>query len=571
MKPFDRRNGMLASVLVPVLVLASQLEAVGMLAFEIVNNRTNLEYSVGELASFTVRVSKIGGECCEKNQIVATLDNFGPKKIATSIWNLADTNVFTVSGRLFEPGFMRLSLTVEGVTQRVWSVAYDPSKIVKGSMCPDDFDSFWEIARGRLAHEVPEDVQLERVPELSTTAFEYFRLSCATFGRRVFGYMSVPTNRKLMPYPVQFEVAAAGFGDWTNKMIGSPDRIKVFFSVYPWAPHWNWRGLGLNAAYEYMERAHVAENGPDSRYCTSGIADGRESYFYYPVILGIDRAVDWVLRRPDVDKSRIWYQGTSQGGGFGLILAGLSNRFTKVSVCVPAMTDTMGYLRGRQSGWPQLIERQQPQNRCEAAKWAPYFDAANFAARIACPVRVVVGFSDTTCAPCAVYAAYNEIKSADKAIAHGFGMGHLCLRRYYDAAETWFTGRPAERCPVAVSCDVTFENLLAKTIRDQNRGLLLRVDPNADVEKVLDVVFAREAHDWIGFEDVDFARLCQIKRRASFIPVTWILPQGFDVDDAVSRAVSYGFDRLEIGSADATSATLMRLRGLGFEVDVRNE
>ena len=32
-------------------------------------------------------------------------------------------------------------------------------------------------------------------------------------------------------------------------------------------------------------------------------------------------------------------------------------------------------------------------------------------------MRVAVGFSDTTCPPCAVYAAYNEIKVKDKAIS----------------------------------------------------------------------------------------------------------------------------------------------------------
>jgi len=68
---------------------------------------------------------------------------------------------------------------------------------------------------------------------------------------------------------------------------------------------------------------------------------------------------------------------------------------------------------------------------------APYFDAANFASRIVCPVRVAVGFSDTTCPPCAVYAAYNEIKAKDKAIGNGLGMTHSCRQQFYAKFGNW--------------------------------------------------------------------------------------------------------------------------------------
>ena len=68
---------------------------------------------------------------------------------------------------------------------------------------------------------------------------------------------------------------------------------------------------------------------------------------------------------------------------------------------------------------------------------APYFDGANFAARISCPVRVAVGFSDTTCAPCAVYAAYNNIPVQDKKIVHGIGMTHSCFPKFYQMLSAW--------------------------------------------------------------------------------------------------------------------------------------
>ena len=401
-------------------------------------------YRCGETATFTVRVLSTN-DILTARASTASLDNFGTCTLTNMPFYVAATGVaFTVSGTLRKPGFLRLSLPPTNGGNGdpfVFSVAFEPEKIAKGSPSPADFDEFWAEARARLAREVPLDAQMTRVPERSTDEFDFYRISFATFGRRVYGYMSVPTDKSKAPFPVDFEVSAAGFGSWTNDMRGDADSIRVKFSVYPFAPDWNWRSSGLEATYKAMDAELKARYGVN-RYCQAGITESREAYFFYPVILGIDRAVDWVAARPDVDRSRFRYQGTSQGGGFGFYLCGLNRAFTRAAFYVPALTDTMGYLAGRQSGWPQIVENNSgtPERRAAAEKWAPYFDGANFAARISCPVRVAVGFSDTTCPPCAVYAAYNEIKVADKAIGNGIGMTHSCAKTFYDKFGEWIKG-----------------------------------------------------------------------------------------------------------------------------------
>ena len=412
------------------------------LEFEVVNDHTNLLYGVGEEATFTVTVRERGQQANGGKEVLPTkgmvdvvVDNFGPAVQMSNRVDLAKGNPFTVKGKLAEPGFLRLTLTAKGAA-KVWSVGYEPEKIRKGSPSPDDFDAFWAAARAKLAKEVPLDAKMTKVPERSTKDFDYYRISFATFGRRVYGYMSVPTDKSKGRYPVEFQVSAAGFGGWTNDMAGEKNVIKVFFAVYPWAPHWDWQALGLKAAYDYMNEAYDARYGCGVYSC-AGLSESRESYFFYPVLLGIDRAVDWLAARPDVDRTRFWYQGTSQGGGFGFYLTGLNRTFTRAVFYVPAITDTMGYLKGRQSGWPYPIEKHREADRAAVEKTAPYFDGANFASRIACPVRVAVGFADMTCPPCAVYAAYNEIKVADKGIVHGFGMGHGCFGEFYKELGKW--------------------------------------------------------------------------------------------------------------------------------------
>ena len=412
----------------------SQLMAMGM-EFAIESDHTNLIYSTSEEAAFTVTVKR-DGTLLRSEAIDVQLDNFGTNVLLRKRIDLSRGNPFTVKGRLSEPGFMRLTLKAGDGSAKIWGVGIDPEKIEKGSPSPDDFDAFWSAARAKLAKDVPLDAKMTKVPERCTADFDFFRISFATFGRRVYGYMSVPTDKSKAPYPVEFKVSAAGFGDHTNDMRGDKNVICVMFTVHPWAPHWDWLELGLKTAYKYMEEACERKYGCKG-YCTAGLSESRERYFYYPVILGIDRAVDWVAARPDVDLQRFWYQGTSQGGGFGFYLTGLNHTFTRAALFVPAITDTMGYLKGRQSGWPRPVENHPKDVRSVVERNVPYFDCANFASRIACPVRVVVGFADMTCAPCAVYAAYNEVKVKDKGIVHGFGMGHGCFRKFYEELGRW--------------------------------------------------------------------------------------------------------------------------------------
>lgn len=407
------------------------------LTLSVVPDHTNHLYRIGEEVHFQVSAT-VGGMLVSTGQVKAALSNFGEKSLGKQTFDLSKGNPFVICSRLDEPGFVRLDLSANGAKPLVWSVAYEPTKIMKGSPLPEDFDAFWGAARAKLSREIPIDAKMTKVNERSTADFDFYRISFATYKRRVHGYMSIPTNKKKLPFPVEVTVSAAGFGDWTNDMQGSADRISVFFSVYPWAPHWDWEALGLKTAYDFMNDACESRYGC-RRYCTAGLATSREDYFFYPVLLGIDRAIDWIAARNDVDSHRFWYSGTSQGGGFGLYLAGLNRRFTRVALFVPAITDTMGYLKGRRSGWPQMVETfaANPDLKSRAESNAPYFDGANFASRIQCPVRIAVGFSDTTCPPCCVYATFNSMPIADKKIHHGFGMTHDCSRELYETIGNW--------------------------------------------------------------------------------------------------------------------------------------
>lgn len=399
---------------------------------EISTDCADAVYACGERAVFTVRAVGADKQPVRAGTLNVTLGNFGPRTLTNAVFDLAAANPVVVAGSLNEPGFLKCVATAKigtNACRTVYGAACDPGKIAAGSARPADFDAFWDKAVAKLDAEVPADARVERLDRFCGPKHACFRVSFATFdGLRVYGFLSVPQDQGAGPFPTEVNVPGAGPGV-VGPSAGMADRgiVHLVMNVHPFEPAAD--AAAQKRLYAEQDKRLQAQFGAP-RYCQSGAAS-RETYFYYRIISGINRAVNWLAARPDVDKTHFAYTGTSQGGGFGFILCGLNRNFTKGAIYVPAITDLLGFQKGRDSGWPKLIENVRPEDKAAATLVAPYFDGVHFAARIACPVRVTVGFSDETCPPCAVYAGYNALRVKDKAIAHGLGMPHRVFPQFY--------------------------------------------------------------------------------------------------------------------------------------------
>ncbi|MBO7166993.1 MAG: acetylxylan esterase [Kiritimatiellae bacterium] len=384
-------------------------------------NHKNAIYKCGEKAEFTISIIGKDGNLATNGFADITLDNYGKKVFLSKKVDLAKGNPFKVDGTLKTPGFLRATISGNGFKVCTFGVGFDPEEIRPGAPNPDDFDEFWANAVKKLDETVPEDVKMELIPEKSKGLCNCYRISFASYGsRRVYGWLSMPKD-KSRKYPVKLHVPGAGIG--ATSCPTPPNAIFLIMNVHSYQqPETN--DKDRRALYDEQDRIYAFPNGV-KRYCQAGIHKSREDYFYYASILGINRAVNWLAKRPECDMTAFTYFGTSQGGGFGLYLCGLNKHITKACIFVPAITDLAGELvDNRQSGWPRIIEAQAEENREAAMKHIPYFDAANFARRVTIPVRFIVGFADNTCSPSAVYAGYNVVPSKDKKIYHGIGMGH---------------------------------------------------------------------------------------------------------------------------------------------------
>ena len=422
---------------------------------EVAYDHADASYYVGQTATFTVKVLDDAGVPCTNGTVRALLDNFGSVVVTPeATFDLAAANPFKVSGKLDAPGFLRICLRSADVEKfptnagsekdggRFYceSVGIAPGSIRLPVARPKDFKEFWTEAIAKYDREIPDKAPEIRLDEqLSDATWNVWRVSfAAPGGRKVHGFVAKEKAAPEGRLPARVQISAAGYGGWSQSPVKIPGHVSLFMTVYPFEPD---PACGKKAEYDALDAAALAKwNVP--RYCHGGISESREAYFFYPVILANNRAIDWFGTREDVDPMRLTYTGTSQGGGLGFAATALNRRIRRAALFVPALTGLSGYKGGYMSGWPKIVETHPESVRAEVEKNAPYFDGANFASLIKVPVKVAVGYSDTTCPAPDVWGAFNSIDSYFKEMTPCPRMTHSVDGKVYKAFLDWLDDVP---------------------------------------------------------------------------------------------------------------------------------
>ena len=434
------------SMMIGIVAALGVASAADAAMFEFACDKPDGVYALGEKATIAVKVFETNNVPLETGKVKWRLNNFGDATIEEGTFDLSKgSNRFTVSGSMKEPGFMRLDvseLTAKGrsVGTKYFGVAYDPYHIKPGAECPADFNDFWAAAVKKYDETVTAPIKMTKVEDDDNPKRNLYELEIPTVeGRTLWGYLSEPKDLSKGPFPVVVAVPGAGPSTWG--VDGDDKTIRLRVNVHYYKPlRGEAKHSKRNDANQKEEDEAWAKRYPVKkvRYTNAGIASSREEYFYYGVLLGVNRAVDWLAARPEVDRKRFHYNSTSQGGGFGLWLCGLNGNFTRAVVYVPALTDLLGFRQGgRESGWPRLVEGQLDENKAAAERNAPYFCGVNFARNIKIPIRVEVGSADTVCPPMAGFSAFNVMPSKDKEIHIGIGQGHAVYKEMRSKLDRW--------------------------------------------------------------------------------------------------------------------------------------
>lgn len=397
-------------------------------AIELSCDRSEQLYAVGDQAQVTIRVVADNDQPLQAGSVAVQFTNDGRDLLRSETFDLAAANPITVEAALDFPGYLLIKATATSnvpdakPVTALLGLGFDPEKIEPGLPKPDDFDTFWAEGKA-LVRDIALDLAQERIDSLCNDRHEVFSVSFATVNdRRVYGFLSLPKGDG--PFPALVSVPGAGPGTGPNTGMADAGFAMLDMNVFPYPVPLD--GSERQKAYDDYNAQR------DNRYCLWDAAD-RDLYFFRPVYLGIDRAIDWFAEQPFVDSERLGCFGSSQGGASALILTGMNRHIKATAAAVPALCDHAGLLKGRSPGWPRLVDSYQGDEAVLQA--SRYLDAVNFARSIDVPIRVTVGFIDQTCSPSSVWSAFNVIQSSDKRMILEPKLGHSNGKGFQDAME----------------------------------------------------------------------------------------------------------------------------------------
>lgn len=289
------------------------------------------------------------------------------------------------------PGFYRCRLEADGAIVNETVIGYEPTSVVSLPDAQPDFDAFWQRAKAELA-EVPADYTLTELPEKSGKSRKLYECRFRSWGGdTITARIAMPSTPG--PHAAIIYYNGYGGGPWDLDTDSPNDLIEMQTSV---------RGQFLSQEgnrYGDWIRWHL---------------DDPDTYYYKGAFMDALRAIDVLEQLPEVDRSRIYAEGGSQGGALTLVAGALCDgRLRAIAPYIPFLSDFRDYFRI--VPWPAsaVFEAQKQLGLSDEQLYRnlSYFDMKNFARRIKMPVLMGIGLQDPTCPPHTNMASYNLITS----------------------------------------------------------------------------------------------------------------------------------------------------------------
>lgn len=292
---------------------------------------------------------------------------------------------------------------------------------------PEDFSAFWEkglqeVAKLGITHEL--------IPhELFSKQAEGFDLFFTGIGGAQVHAQLIRPKVVSTKHPVlfQFHGYHGDAGDWSDKLALAAEGF--------WVVALDVRGQGGLSEDVSQTRGATLKG-----HIIRGVEEGAERLFYRSVFLDIYQLTRIILSYSEIDSSRCFAYGASQGGALALICAALAAEIKETFVCYPFLSDYREAYRldVANSAYEELaywFRFKDPLHQKEEEFFATldYIDLQYFAPRITGKVHWAIGLADTVCPPKTQFAVYNNLKNvASKELYSYPEYGHEYLPRFGD-------------------------------------------------------------------------------------------------------------------------------------------
>ena len=346
-----------------------------------------------------------------------------------------ETNYVVTLKENMNPGFYRAVCFVKGKNVRMFNFGVDPFDIVSAPDMQSDYTEYWQTAKDQLAA-VDMNAELTEIEDKSSSArkvylVEMYSVPDGLEGEpvKIRGYYCEPTDGEKHPVLIHYY----GYDTQGTKAkcecpSGGNSKYAEFYLSH--------RGQYLN------NRPASTKNPGIDEDCINIYGDwfayqfgNKDSYYYRGAFMDAVQAVRFMATRETSDMTKLFAEGSSQGGALCYAAAGLSDiPFTAITPNVAFLGDFPDYFKI--VDWPgstaKTAAKKAGMSTDEMYAFLSYYDTKNLATRISCAVLGTSGLMDGTCPPHTNIAPYNLINNPQSEY-------HFYPNMTHDYPKNWFS------------------------------------------------------------------------------------------------------------------------------------
>ncbi|MBR0195582.1 MAG: acetylxylan esterase [Paludibacteraceae bacterium] len=347
--------------------------------------------------------------------------------------------VVTTTTKL-EPGIYHAECYVDTAHVRGFNFAIDPFEITSVNDKPADFDQFWQAAKDQLAA-IDMNAQLKEIQERSTAQCKVYLVEMMSVPDglsgepvKIRGYYCEPQDGQKHPVILHF------YGYDTQGYTGPVDcpygSTKAEFYLSHRGQYLNNRPAGTNLG---VDEATVNIYGDWFRYNLGE----KDNYYYRGAYMDVVQAIRFMATREASDMTKLFAEGSSQGGALTYVAAALSDYpFTAIAANVAFMGDfadakdieSLAYWEISDHYWVDGVPVEQ------SLRYLPYFDIKHLTPRISCPVLGSSGLADDVCPARLNLVPFNNLATPAEKKEYILEpeMGHSYPRNWYSKMNELF-------------------------------------------------------------------------------------------------------------------------------------
>lgn len=278
---------------------------------------------------------------------------------------------------------------------------------------PKDFDNFWDDTLKEL-NSIDPCVEITPADFKAVNADCYDLYFTSLGGARIYAkYLRPKTIKANCPVVLMFHGYSGSSGDWADKLIYT-DAGFVVLAL-------DCRGQGGKSEDNGQTKGTTFRGG-----IIRGIDDGPQKLLFRYIYSDTVQLARLSLQLDNVDKTRVYAMGGSQGGALTIACAALApDIIKKASATYPFLCDfkrvfEMDLIHNAYEEFNYYIRAYASTQDEIDAIWEKlgYLDLQFLAPRIKAQVQWYLGLMDNVCPPSTQFAAYNKIASKKEMVIY---------------------------------------------------------------------------------------------------------------------------------------------------------